>query len=54
MIDGKTSVDGILNALGVLLLFSGTGVADSDRDGRYDTTDCERRKQDEAFVINRF
>ncbi len=40
--------------MGELLLCSGTGVAEADQDGRYDATDCERYKQDEAFVINRF
>jgi len=47
-------VDGIWKAMGELLLCSGTGVAEADQDGRYDATDCERYKQDEAFVINRF
>ena len=51
-IDGKASVDGIWKALGELLPFSGTAVAESDQDLRYDATDGKRYKQDEAFAIH--
>ncbi len=57
LIDGKASVDGVWKALGELLLCSGIGVSrvtETDQDGRYDATDCERYKQDEAFIIHRF
>ncbi len=47
-------MDGIWKALGKLLLCSGIGVTETNQDGRYDGTYCERYKQDEAFVIDRF
>ena len=52
MVDGKASVVGVRKALGEFLLCSGIGVAETDRDGRYDTRDCEQYKPDEAFVID--
>ena len=45
-------MDSIWKALGEFLPISGTGVAESDQDFRCDATDCERYKQDEAFVTN--
>ena len=47
-------MDGIWKALGELLSFSGIRGAETDRNVRYDATDCERYKQDETFVFNRF
>ncbi len=40
--------------LWVSILCSGFDVAETDEDGRYDATDCNRYKQDEAFVIDLF
>ncbi|KAH9061192.1 hypothetical protein EDB87DRAFT_1576541 [Lactarius vividus] len=51
MNDGKASMDGIWRALGTLSPRSRIALEESDQGARYDAINCERHKQDQAFVI---